>query len=243
MLREVLEEADSQIPSYAQARGIYRGASETLEAIENGKNFLGKAPEIVSREVAELHPGQRDFYRLGAAQSLYEQVMRPADELTDVARRYFGGRLFGGRGNIDAQRLRALFPDAPEVADDFMRQVAAETRLSLTGQTIGRRGLGGRARQETVEAIEGAMPPHPRATPGLMAANVAFQAINRSRTGWTQDVSDELATLFAQGLDDPNMLQGLLNRLEATSYILRQRTAAGSRAATTLGQISGSTFR
>jgi len=242
MLDEVLEEVDGQVASYGQARGIFRGASETMAAIDTGREFIKKAPEIVAREIQALHPGQRDFYRLGAAQTLYEDVMRSPDELKDVARQYFGGTLFGKRDNLVSQRLRALFVDSPEIADDFMRQVAAEARLSHTSRTVGG-GMGGRLRQETAEGIEGSVPPGARGTARLFVGQMAIGAINRSRTGWAQDVSDELATLFAKGLDDPNALLSLLDNLEVSGQTLARRAAAGSKVATVTGQIAGSVFR
>lgn len=235
-LNEVLEEADKQVPSYAQARAVYRGFSEAKDAVELGRDFLGKAPEIVRREISKLHPSERDFYRLGAAQSLYERVSRVTSETADVARQFFGGRLFGGK-SLQGERLRALFPDAPEVADDFMRLVAAETRIShTTARAV--RGAQGAGVEQLENVMEGAIPTV-RASMGVMLANIARTGLVRARTGFAQDVSDELALLYSKGLQNPAELRALLTSLEHTQSVLGRRAAVGSRAAAAVGELVG----
>lgn len=232
LLGEVLDEADTQVPAYATARSVYRGLSEVMDAVDVGREFLKKAPEIVRRELSELGPAERDFYRLGAAQSLYEKVAA-SGETTDVAKRFFGGRLYGGK-SLDAERLRALFPDAPDVADDFMRKVAAESRLSVTTGRVARAPRGGL--QQQAEMLEG-IPPAVRATPGVMVLAAARSGVIHARTGFTRDVSDELATLFSKGLDDPAELDALLDVLGRVQTKLGKRGSAASRTAVASGMV------
>jgi hypothetical protein len=234
-LNEVLEEVDKQVPTFGEARAIYRGFSESRDAVQLGRDFLKKAPEIVKREVQKLRPQDRDFYRVGAAQSLYETVIRPNAETPNIARQYFGGTLFG-RPNINSQRLRSLFVDAPEVADDFMRQVAAETRLSHTAtRTLGAApGLG---IQKAEQALEGSLPTV-RASMGVTALNVARTGILRAQTRWSRDVSDELAALFTRGLENPNEIRALLQSVSVAGERIIGRTA-GKRATIELGKLAG----
>jgi len=191
--------------------------------------------ELVKREVQRLRPQDRDFYRVGAAQSLYETVIRPNAETPNVARQFFGGSLFG-RPNINSQRLRALFVDAPEVADDFMRQVAAETRLSHTAtRTLGAApGLGV---QKAEQALEGSLPTV-RASIGVTALNVARTGILRAQTGWSRDVSDNLADIFTRGLTNPNDIRAVLQSIFAEGERIASRTA-GKRVTIELGKLAG----
>ena len=234
-LNEVLEEVDTQVPVFGEARAIYRGFSESRSAVILGRDFLKRAPEIVKREVQRLRPQDRDFYRIGAAQSLYETVIRPNAETPNVARQFFGGSLFG-RPNINSQRLRALFVDAPEVADDFMRQVAAETRLSHTAtRTLGAApGLGV---QKAEQALEGSLPTV-RASIGVTALNVARTGILRAQTGWSRDVSDNLADIFTRGLTNPNDIRAVLQSIFAEGERIASRTA-GKRVTIELGKLAG----
>lgn len=235
ILNEMLEEVDTQVPVFGEARSIFRGFSESRDAVQLGRDFLRKAPEIVKREVQKLRPQDRDFYRVGAAQSLYETVIQPNSETPNIARQFFGGSLFG-RTNINSQRLRALFVDAPEVADDFMRQVAAETRLShTTARTLGApAGLGV---QKVEQALEGTLPTV-RASVGVTALNVARMGIVNAQTRWSRDVSDELAALFARGLENPNEMRALLQTIAVAGERIAGRTG-GKRVTIELGKLVG----
>ena len=234
-LNEVLEEVDTQVPVFGEARAIYRGFSESRGAVLLGRDFLKRAPEIVKREVQKLRPQDRDFYRVGAAQSLYETVIRPNAETPNIARQFFGGSLFG-RPNINSQRLRALFVDAPEVADDFMRQVAAETRLSHTAtRTLG--AASGLGVQKAEQALEGSLPTV-RASVGVTVLNVARTGVLRAQTGWSRDVSDNLADIFTRGLGNPNDIRAVLQSIFAEGERIASRTA-GKRVTIEIGKLAG----
>lgn len=234
---EVLAEADAQVPAFAQARAIYRGTLEAQRAIEAGKQFLKLSPENILKEMDEFLPAERDFYRVGAVQALAEKVMRVTDPAkTDVATRYFGGRLFGG-SSLQARQLRALFPPGAEaVADDLMRMIAAEARISLTAQGIIRPAAGGV--QQAVQAAEGTLP-SVRATLPLLVGGALRGAAVKAQTRFAHDVADELALLFMKGLDDPNELRVLLESLRA---VAPTRGLGGLRTSAAIGQTIGSAF-
>jgi hypothetical protein len=153
--------------------------------------------------------------------------MSPAAEGANIAQRFFGGQLFGQANRIPAQRIRALFPDAPEVADDFMRQVAGEARIShTTGRIAGARPS--RVLQAGEEALEGPPLPAARAKVSLTLLGAGREAVERARRGWTNEVSDELAVLYSKGLERPGELIAFLESLRAAGATLgRRSTAAG----------------
>ena len=242
---EVLEMADEAVPSFAQARAVWGDMSQAMEAIEAGQKFLQLAPPLVARELDTLikkSPGLADFYRLGAAQSIYENVTGAASrsEGADIAKRFFGGRLFGGQ-NQDALRIQALFPDAPDVAQDFMRQVAAEARISATTRAA-RTPRGGRALQEFEEGVEGSVP-NVRMTPTLTILGAIQQGITKAQGFFKREVSDEVASLFSRGMDDPAEFDLLLDALEQADIRRLARRRFGREAeaglASALGLISG----
>lgn len=236
MLREILDEADKQVNSYATARSIFSDASEALDAVALGRTFTRKAPEVVAREINNLPPNIRDFYRIGSAQTLYEQVSPASKQLQDVATKYFGGTLFR-KTSLEGQRIRALFPEAPDVAESFMRKVAAEARVSqTTKQSVGR-AVSQRVEQAE-DVVEGSIPTV-RATAGVAIANIARTGIVRARTGFAQDVSDELSSIMLRGLDDPAELHALLDVLEHTQSKLFRRSKATGAVARAIGQTAG----
>ena len=164
--------------------------------------------------------------------------MLPAQEGSDVARRFFGGSLFG-RNNLEAQRIRALFPDAPDVADDLMRQVAGEARVSHTSARARGARPKGSGVKEGEGVMEGAELPNVRASAGIAVLAAGRQVAVRARTGWTNDVSDELAILFSKGIDSPSELGTLLEALRASGATLGRRSTAAGRTAVGIGEAAG----
>jgi len=211
---EMLQIVDTQVPTFAQARAIYRGFSEADEALQLGREVLSMSPDKVRATMHALHPQERDFFRLGAADAISQRV-NGASEHADVARQFFGGRLFGG-SSAQGERIRALFPESPEVADDFLRMVAGEARISYTNR-IGRTQPG-TTLQQVEQSFEGAAPPVIRGgglQTGAVLTGASFlrSGVQRLRMGWTNDVTDELSLLFLKGIDNPNELYTVLDQL------------------------------
>ena len=117
-----------------------------------------------------------------------------------------------------------------------MRQVAAETRLShTTARTLGApAGLGV---QKVEQALEGTLPTV-RASVGVTALNVARTGIVNAQTRWSRDVSDELAALFARGLENPNEMRALLQTIAIAGQRITGRTG-GKRVTIELGKLAG----
>lgn len=230
MLNEVLQESTTQSRSFGEALVTWGGISQARDALLLGQKFIGKEAGLVAKEVGKLAPQLRDFYRLGAMQALQKRAMSTTAEIPNAARRYFGGRLFG-TPNMDAQRIRALFPDAPEVGNDVMRMIAGEATLSHHFAQSGMAARAGRATvQEGVDLVEGSLPPAVRATPGVMALAAARIGVVRLRQGWSNKVSDDLAVMFAKGLqstDEVRTFLGVLAHMAAKSGRRGLLAAAG----------------
>jgi hypothetical protein len=77
---EMLSALDEAVPVYGQARAIYAGHSEMLDALAAGRKALGKTREEVQREVANLGTdGERAAYRLGFGNALREKLAKTSD--------------------------------------------------------------------------------------------------------------------------------------------------------------------
>lgn len=217
-LGEILDEADAASPEFRRARETWAGWSTARDAVEAGQGFSTRAPEVVQREIAALSarsPGLADFYRLGAMQNISERIGGgiSKNESADVAREIFGGRILRAPEDMDARRIRALFP-TEAASDDFMRRVVAETRLSRTTQAVGSsRPRAGSSFQEAEQAAERAIP--------VGRVNMALNAWNALRTSMIEgsrdfrsQVADDIAVRFSQGLDDPRELDLLIDAIE-----------------------------
>lgn len=249
-LEDVLREVDDQVPAFGQARALWGGMSQAIEAVQLGQQFARKAPGLIEREVrtltAKTPDGHlTDFYRLGVAQALYEQATGPMArrEGADIANRLFGGRVYGGASQ-DALRIRAVFGDNTTAAEDFMRQVAGEARISRTG-VAAQRSPSGRAIQQFEQEMEGT-PPQVRMTPKQSMLGSLRDAIMRGQRKFREQVSDDVAILFSRGIDDPRELDLVLDGLqhETTRRLARRRwgRAADSALAISAGIMSGKVF-
>jgi hypothetical protein len=235
-VEEILETVDDQVDPYAAARGVWAGHSKAIDAVTLGRDALKKAPEAVKREIAALDPVTRDYYRLGYAQTLYEKINSGSNESADIARRFFGGRLFSDT-NMDGRRIHALFNE-PAAADDFARMVSAEARISESTARISGRPRSGGGVKAVEETLEGSTPTV-RATPGVAIANVARTGLVRAEQAFVEDVSDEIAVLFSKGIDSPQHLNALIDVLEQITNSLGKKASTVSPTAIGAGILSG----
>jgi hypothetical protein len=101
--RSYLGELDSLDTSgqYAAARAAWAGPSASMDAVRAGQAVLNRRPEEIAADVARLPPGDREFYRLGAADAIKEKIARTGMG-GDEAKRLIGNQ-------YTQQQLRPLF--------------------------------------------------------------------------------------------------------------------------------------
>lgn len=223
-LEGVLTIADANVPEYAKARSIWSDFSSAQEAVEAGRDFIRKPAAIIQRELRDMKPMEREFYRIGAAQRLYDDIGAVTNERTDVAKKFFGENLFGKRTE-QSDRIRALFYDKPAEADAFLDKVAVEARISQTSRNVPTpRG----SAQAAEEQIEGFIP-GVRATPGVAIVAAGARGLQRAKNRFFQEAGDETAKALAES--DPAMLKKLLRDILGRSRRKLERDAEiGSRA-------------
>lgn len=113
----------SMYPRYGSALDAWGGPSTSMQALQDGRDFLKEEPEAISRQVASLSPSDKEFYKLGAAATLRKRIATTGpsgDESNRVA----------GNSYIRSQ-LRPLF-DSDEAANRYIDSVMAERRMFQT---------------------------------------------------------------------------------------------------------------
>jgi len=63
---------------YARALDAYSGVSTSLDALHAGEDFLKRTPEEIADRIATFGAGDREFYRLGAADTLRTALRKTA---------------------------------------------------------------------------------------------------------------------------------------------------------------------
>jgi hypothetical protein len=131
--------------TYAAARQAWGGPSASMDALRGGQTLLNKSPDEIGSEVANLRsnsPGDLEFYRLGAADSLKEKIARTGMG-GDEAKRLIGNQ-------YTRDQLRPLF-DSDDDNQRFMNSVTAENRMFETKQKL----IGGSQTAERVAEDNG----------------------------------------------------------------------------------------
>jgi len=86
---QYLKELDALNPDYAAARGSWAGPSQSLDAIRAGRTLFQRSPAEIKQEFDTLSQGDKEFFRLGVADSLRERISKTpfnADEARTILR-------------------------------------------------------------------------------------------------------------------------------------------------------------
>lgn len=104
---------DDAVPEYKDAREFYAGLFETEEAIEKGRQFMrpGKSNQVIKRELAVMNPSEKEFYRVGIADSIDDFIARKGDT-ADKAKLI--------KTEAMRQKIRVLTEDDQAAADEFI---------------------------------------------------------------------------------------------------------------------------
>lgn len=129
-LRGMLQQFREQPPGkYAQARAAYSGPSKTAEAVNEGALIFKKHPDQIREEIVNLSPGDREFYKLGAASALRDQIASKGTT-GDESKLLVNSRLA-------QSRIRPIFDDEASF-QRFMRSFETENAMHRTyAETLG----------------------------------------------------------------------------------------------------------
>jgi hypothetical protein len=121
--RAYLDELDSLNPDYAAARAAWGGPSHSQGVMKDGYAFLSHTPDEVGGMVKGMSPTDLQYYRMGAAQKLRENVDN---------RGYGGDESLGITGSKGAEnRVRHLFDNDADF-NQFMQTVHNERTMFRT---------------------------------------------------------------------------------------------------------------
>jgi len=123
--RRLLAEVDAQNPTYKEARGVYAGLAETKKAAEEGAKFWNKTDQQISSMLKSMSQSERDAFRHGAMQKLYDE----SKKVTDAGSAY--KRLFGDAAKRD--KIKAVLQD-DEAFTRFEQALLREQEFNSTLQ-------------------------------------------------------------------------------------------------------------
>jgi hypothetical protein len=146
VIDEVTEDANG-VSYYRDARKIYRGDKEVLDAMEMGlKEFPSMAPEQVKRMLNDLSAAESETFVIGATRSILDRITKPRGN-SNYALNVINAP-------DDAAKLKMLFPDAGQEGFDLLEAaLRRESQLYKQSNKI----LGGsptKSRQAGVAQME-----------------------------------------------------------------------------------------
>jgi hypothetical protein len=116
--------------TYKAARAAWQGTSKSLDAIREGRNVFANSPEEIAAQFAKMSPSDQEFFRIGVADKLREQLGKTginADEARSILKNPW----------VESQ-LQPIFR-SPKEFDAFVDAVSKETRMYEANASI-RRG-------------------------------------------------------------------------------------------------------
>jgi hypothetical protein len=229
-LRDMLVDHNSK---YGDALQSFSGHSLLHEALLEGQNVARKRPQKIREELAELSDGEKDLYRIGAAEKLY-QIVEDAGFGRDLTKYLDKNRSW-------RERMRIIFPDDAEFKK-FMENLKVEKEMAQTR----RRTVSGsptHGRQQTAGMVEGDPSVVQQAiraaiSPEQGALDQIMRSIRSRSQGRSSVTREQLANQLT--VTDPKMAQDYLRYTlpEARARLQASDTAAGERLRKQASQIS-----
>lgn len=129
--RAYLQEIDGldHAGTYRGARAMWEGPASSMDAMRAGRTAFTSSPDEIAGELARMTPANREFYRLGVADSIREKLMKTGFSGNDANAIM--------KNPWMREQLRAILP-SPADFDAFVNAVTREstmfgTRAEMTG--------------------------------------------------------------------------------------------------------------
>jgi hypothetical protein len=128
---EMLEVLDELVPEFMQARGYYKGESDLIEALEQGRKLWNMHPDEAAEILAnpKLTDGERELMRKGMLESVANKVEGVASHRDVTKARPLA------ESTLDRKRLRLLFPDDASF-EAFKVKLAEEMKMAAAENNI-----------------------------------------------------------------------------------------------------------
>lgn len=215
---------------YQAARQQYAGDLEVLDALKSGREeFNRMTPEEVARRVKDMSFSEKDAFRSGVAQHLFEKINGPTSDI-NAARRVIGSP-------ATTEKLRPLFDSDSQFKlfkasldkemDMFDKSKQVVSRAASSGVSQAGRG------ESLLEKIDPGLHSTPWGwSPTTWTLNLLRQAPTMSNKT-AEEISKTLRTT------DPSELRSLSQRLEKVSAKLQGRNRRAGKAGVIGAAITG----
>jgi hypothetical protein len=215
-------------PEFRSASDQFRQMSGPINAIEKGKDIKKMSAEQVRKAYEEIQPHNRQFFRMGVADSMKKDVFTGKAEFPDKAGTILNNEL--------GTKLQHILPqDAQHRLEQTARaeREATKTYRALGGSPTARiqesvRGEGASESGDITDALLGAAAGvHSGGFSLIPAIRGAAKAVHqRSRYGMTEELANQLAPSLLSR--DPTVVSQVMGRLTAAQQreaerILRER--------------------
>jgi hypothetical protein len=145
-LLDAITEGKADHP-YKLALDAYSGPSGSLDAVKDGAAFMAKSPDQIASEIADLHPGDQEFYRLGAANALKTQILKTSQGGNEALK-------IAGNDYVKSQ-IRALAP-SDAAAQKLIDSAGLESKMFETKtNTLGNSRTARRVAEAAANSPEG----------------------------------------------------------------------------------------
>lgn len=229
---QFLEALDNAVPKYGEARAVYRGDAELLDAMRSGlKDFGSMSHEQIIKHVGSMSGAEREAFRTGVARDLYAKVMNPSGNF-NAAQRIIGSPEMQAK-------LQPLF-DNPGQFNLFKNALERESQLFFqANKVLGGSQTGKRMQmREELEASPGVGDALRDAVTGGVwnsLSNMTMRAVRNSKM--PEKTAEKLSTMLMS--KDPHEVAAVVKLLEeqaASSAPKALRATAGQ-----AGVITGTT--
>ena len=161
-------------PDYGAALDNFRNYSKQMDAINAGRKIFTQTPDQISQNLQAMPPDQQRMFRLGAADTMAQQVLGTTSGGNEAL------RVVGNQ--LRQQQLRPLFASDDQF-NDFINRATTENQLFRTKQAI----LGGsqtapRLAEDTGGGAPGAFGPLAAGTAAIYAGE-PFAGVTQLATG------------------------------------------------------------
>lgn len=238
-VRDALVQQMDAVPEYAAARAAWAGPTQSMEAMQRGRQVLTTDRDVVAQIVQRLSPSDLDFFRLGVGRAVTDATSDPA-RASGAVRRLFEDRQMQAR-------LEAAIPD-PAQRSAFMGALQREVEMTAVERAISPR-VGSQTRR--LEAGQDDMAIDPPG--GMLAALMMGRIGEATRQGMTslyrrtQGINSSTADALARRLLETDQtrnaetVQRLLRQSNADQMTAEQRGALAAALLQSLGATTSMT--
>lgn len=215
MMKAMLSQVDDLVPEYKQARAVYAGESDLLDALNEGAEEFAKPnvrPEAIRARLAELTDGEREMYRRGAIDAIKGQLGSVTDDASQSNRLIRTPNL--------REKIQLLAKDDKEAAA-LMDDLGLERRM---GQTKNKALAGSRTAEMLAEQADLLRAPEleiPTSAAGVgkLLAQPFMEQLNERARGFSEKVSAPLGQKLLAGAKGGD--QGAADFQETLSLLRR----------------------